>query len=121
MAKVPEHERGFLPDVHRSALAGREHHCSWDSRDFPSCAELERTVALFSELRGDERGLIRRKLFWLWAIGKALLVVTVSLGGVVYLTWARTWHSEKAAHVGISKGRVLKYKSSSKRAGPAYE
>jgi hypothetical protein len=122
MAKVTTGTRAWFSSRYPSAaLAGREHHCSWHSRDFPSCAELERTVALFSELRGDERYLIRRMLFWLWAIGKASPVVIVALDGVPYLTWARTWRSEKAAHAGISKGRALKYKSSSKRAGPAYE
>jgi hypothetical protein len=47
-----------------------------------------------------------------WAIGKALLIVIVSFGVLIYAAWAVT--GQKPGHVGIPKGRALKYESSLK-------
>ena len=41
-----------------------------------------------------------------WAIGKALLIVIVSFGILVYAAWAVTWPRKNAAHVGIPKDSV---------------
>lgn len=46
-----------------------------------------------------------------WAIGKALLIVIVSVGTLVYAAWAVTWQKD-AAQVRIPKERALKYQSS---------
>jgi hypothetical protein len=42
-------------------------------------------------LRRDERWLHRVMFFFAWAIGKALLIVMVSFGTLVYAAWAVTW------------------------------
>ena len=42
-----------------------------------------------------------------WAIGKALLIVIVSFGTLVYLAWAVTYREKNATHVGISKDSAL--------------
>jgi hypothetical protein len=51
-----------------------------------------------------------------WAIAKALLIVIVSFGTLVYAAWAVTWQKprQNAAHVGFPKDSALKYKSSVK-------
>jgi hypothetical protein len=46
-----------------------------------------------------------------WAIGKALLIVIVSVGTLVYAAWAVTWQKD-AAQVRIPKQSALKYQSS---------
>jgi hypothetical protein len=51
-----------------------------------------------------------------WAIGKALLIVIVSLGILVYAAWAVARQTENAAHVGSPKDSVVKH-TSSVRAG----
>jgi hypothetical protein len=52
-----------------------------------------------------------------WAIGKALLIVIVSPGALVYVAWAVIYKHEPATHVGISKDRALKYNSPVKAVG----
>ena len=49
-----------------------------------------------------------------WAIGKALGIMTVSFGTLVYAAWTVTWHKKSAAHFRISKDSALKYESSVK-------
>jgi len=49
-----------------------------------------------------------------WAIGKALLILIVSFGSLLYVAWAVVWPKKNAAHVGIPKDSALKYKSSLK-------
>jgi hypothetical protein len=50
-----------------------------------------------------------------WAIGKALLIVIVSFGTLVYAAWAwATWQMKNAEHVEIPKDSALKYDSSVK-------
>ena len=51
-----------------------------------------------------------------WAIGKALLIVIVSFGALVYAAWAATYQKKNTTHVGISKDSALKYKLPLKRA-----
>ena len=51
-----------------------------------------------------------------WAIGKALLIVIVSFGTLVYLARGATYPKKNARHVGISNDGALKYKLPSKRA-----
>jgi len=41
-----------------------------------------------------------------WAIGKALLIVIVSFGTLVYAAWAVTRQRKKVAHVEISKDTI---------------
>ena len=53
-------------------------------------------------------------LVFAWAIGKALLIVFVSLGALVYLAWAVTRQRNNAAQVAISRHRALKRKSPAK-------
>ena len=43
-----------------------------------------------------------------WAIGKALLLVIVSFGALVYLVWAVTWRRESTAFVEIALKRLPK-------------
>ena len=50
-------------------------------------------------LRRDERWLHRVMLFFAWAIGKALLIVMVSFGTVVYAAWAVTWPKKEVRMV----------------------
>jgi hypothetical protein len=50
-----------------------------------------------------------------WAIGKALLIVIISFGAVVYVAWAATHPKKNARHVGISNHGALKYKLPLKR------
>jgi hypothetical protein len=56
-----------------------------------------------------------------WAIGKALLIVIVTFGILVYTAWAATYHAtyqrKNATHVGIPQDSALKYKSSVIKAG----
>jgi hypothetical protein len=47
-----------------------------------------------------------------WAFGKALLIVIVSFGTLVYAALAVTYQRKNATHVGIAKDSDLKYKSS---------
>jgi len=47
-----------------------------------------------------------------WAIGKALLIVIVSVGALVYAAWAVTRQSKDAAQIRIPKESALKYQSS---------
>jgi hypothetical protein len=47
-----------------------------------------------------------------WAIGKALLIVIVSLGILGYAAWAVARQTENAAYVGSPKDSVVKHKSS---------
>jgi len=49
-----------------------------------------------------------------WAIGKALVIVFVSLSTLVYLAWAVTRRREVAAHVERPRHIAFKYKSSVK-------
>jgi hypothetical protein len=51
-----------------------------------------------------------------WVIGKALLIVIISFGTLVYVAWAATYPKKNARHVGISNGSALKYKLPLKRA-----
>ena len=51
-----------------------------------------------------------------WAIGKALLIVIVSVGALVYVAWAATYQKKKATHIGVSNDSALKYKLPLKRA-----
>src|SRR5882757_2017419 len=51
-----------------------------------------------------------------WAIGKALLIVIVSFGTLVYAAWAATYQLKNVTHVGMSKDSALKYKLPLKRA-----
>lgn len=46
-----------------------------------------------------------------WAIGKALLIVVVAFGILVYAAWVVTRQSEDAAQGEISEGGALKHKS----------
>jgi hypothetical protein len=47
-----------------------------------------------------------------WAIGKALLIVIVSLGILVYAAWAVARQTENAARVGSPKDSVVKHTGS---------
>jgi hypothetical protein len=49
-----------------------------------------------------------------WAFGKALLIVMVSFGTLVYAALAVTYQRKNATHVGIPMDSALKYKSSVK-------
>lgn len=49
-----------------------------------------------------------------WAIGKALVIVFVSLSTLVYLAWAVTRRGEVAAHLERPRHIALKYRSSVK-------
>jgi hypothetical protein len=53
-------------------------------------------------------------LVFAWAIGKALLIVAVSLGALLYLAWAVTRQRKHEAQVAISKLGALKRKSPAK-------
>jgi hypothetical protein len=45
-----------------------------------------------------------------WAIGKALLILIVSFGTLVYAAWAAvTWQEKNAAQFGIPNDSALKY------------
>jgi hypothetical protein len=50
------------------------------------------------------------------AIGKALLIVIVSFGTLVYIAWAATYQRKNATHVGISNDSDLNHKLPLKRA-----
>jgi hypothetical protein len=47
-----------------------------------------------------------------WAIGKALLIVVVAFGILVYAAWVVTRQGEDAAQGGISEDGALQHKSS---------
>jgi len=49
-----------------------------------------------------------------WAIGKALLIVIVSCGSLLYVAWAVTWQKKNEAHIGTDKDGGLKYENSVK-------
>jgi hypothetical protein len=51
-----------------------------------------------------------------WAIGKALLIVIVSFGSLLYAAWAVTRQRKSAVHVGTPEDSALKYESSVKAA-----
>jgi hypothetical protein len=51
-----------------------------------------------------------------WAVAKALLIVIVAFGVLIYAAWVVTWQRQDAAHVGTLKDGALKYKSSVERA-----
>lgn len=56
-------------------------------------------------------------LVFVWAIGRALLIVLVSCGTLVYLAWAVTLRRNSAAHVEISNHKTLKCQGSGKEDG----
>jgi hypothetical protein len=51
-----------------------------------------------------------------WVIEKALLIVIISFGTLVYVAWAATYPKKNARHVGVSNDGALKYKLPLKRA-----
>jgi len=67
-------------------------------------------------LRGTQTVFASDDVVFAWAIGKALLIVIVSFGTLVYVAWAATYQKTNATHVGISNNSALKYKLPLKRA-----
>ena len=58
--------------------------------------------------------LVSDDVVFAWVVGKASLIVFVSLGSLVYAAWAVAYQKENTTHVGIPKNSALKYKSSVK-------
>jgi hypothetical protein len=51
-----------------------------------------------------------------WAVAKALLIVIVAFGILIYAAWAVTRQRQNATHIGTLKDGALKYDGSVERA-----